>query len=267
MYKGLITEDMTKCHPLCMKMLDEPHVLIAGTTGSGKSVMLNSMIYTAMRTAVDAFYFIDLKRTELRTYKKLYNCAWLCNERAEVIPLLDLVIKEMHKRFKKMRGKIYDGDPIYVFIDELAHLVNTNDRKQDNATISRLAEIGRLGRAANVHLICATQDPSRKTLPASLMQNFTCTLALRCRSSIESRQIVGVAGAEKLPRYGKGYLWSAEGISEVAIPMTPDEDIEAVAKALSTIGQWLICLHRRSGMMYTVDPEYETRIKFGCAKW
>ena len=269
MYKGLITEDMAKCHPLCLKLLGESHVLIAGTTGSGKSVMMNSMIYTAMRMPVESLYFIDLKRTEMKPYKKLYNCAWHCTKPAHVIPLLDQVIKNMEKRYRKMHGKNYEGDPTFIFIDELAHLVNGTDRKFNKAVLERLVEIGRLGRAANIHLICATQDPCRATIPAPLMQNFTCTLALRCRSSIESRQIVGVAGAEKLPRVGHGILWNAEGITpDVDIPMTPENDIQKMAKATSSLGQFLSMIsYKIDRSTYVIDHHYETKLEFGCAEW
>lgn len=268
MYKGIITEDMTKCHELCVKMLNESHVLIAGTTGSGKSTMMNSMIYTAMRMAVEKLYFIDLKRTEMKPYKKLYNCAWHCTKPEHVIPLLDLVIRDMERRYRKMRGKSFDGDPTYIFIDELAHLVNGTDKRFSKAVLERLVQIGRLGRAANIHLICATQDPCRGTIPAPLMQNFTCTLALRCRSAIESRQIIGTAGAEKLPRVGHGILWNAEGISNVEIPMTPEEDIEKMAKATSGLGQFLSMISFKiDRSTYVIDKHYETRMEFGLAKW
>lgn len=268
MYKGLITEDMTKCHKLCLELLKESHVLIAGTTGSGKSVLMNSMIYTAMRMAVDKLYFIDLKQTEMRPYKKLYNCAWHCTRREMVIPLLSRVVRDMNKRFGKMRGKMYDGEPTYIFIDEIAHLVNDTDRKFNKAVLDLLVQIGRLGRAANIHLICATQDPSRKTLCAQLMQNFTCTIALRCRSSIESRQIVGVAGAEELPRYGKGIMWNAEGITTVDIPLTPEKDIERMAKAMSVLGETIAHFSMMlKHKLYVVDEDYEARLDRGLATW
>ena len=126
---------------------------------------------------------------------------------------LDSVIYIMEKRFKRMGDKKKTAEgPYYVVIDELADMITIK------GVLERLVKIGRLGRAANIHLLCATQDPSRRTLPAQLMQNFTCTVALRCRSAIESRQIIGVPGAELLPKYGYGYRWDADGIEKFAIP-------------------------------------------------
>jgi len=115
---------------------------------------------------------------------------------------------------------MYDGKPLYVVIDELADLVS------NKKALELIIKIGRLGRAAQVHLICATQDPSRKTLPAALMQNFTTTVALRCRSAIESRQIIGIPGAEKLPKYGYGIQWDAEGTHNIDIPLTDERMLE-----------------------------------------
>ena len=100
------------------------------------------------------------------------------------------------------------------------------------------------------------------------MQNFTCTVALRCRSSIESRQIVGVAGAESLPRYGKGIMWNAEGITSVDIPLTPEKDIERMAKAVYVIGETIAHFSViLSHQLYIVDEQYETRLELGQAIW
>ena len=262
---GIITEDMTKRHPICSYMLKSPHVLIAGTTGSGKSVMMNSMIYTALREPVEDFYFIDLKRVELKAYKNLERCRWFCTEPEEVIPMLNMVVNEMERRYKKMKGKLYEGGPVYVFIDELADLVSHKDAKD---ILERLVKIGRLGRAAKVHLVCATQDPSRKTLCSALMQNFTCCLALRCRSAIESRQIIGTSGAEFLPEYGCGLLWDAKGTRQIDVPMTPEEDIEKMVFALSSRTFPLtMLLGLFSKNVRTVEKNYQNRITQGLAEW
>ena len=261
--KGIITEDMTKRHELCSYMLKQHHILIAGTTGSGKSVMLNSMIYTALREPVDWFFFIDLKKTELLDYKHLYNTFAYCEEPSMVNTVLDAAVKVMEDRFRKMNGaKVYDGNPIYIFIDELADLLT------HKGVIDRLEKIGRLGRAAKVHLVCATQDPSRRNLPSTLMKNFTCCLALRCRASIESRQIIGIAGAEALPEYGRGILWDAHGIRTVNIPMTPEADIKKMCAGMSKRAHLLSVLHCLFGNdHYPIDEEYNNRILNNQAAW
>lgn len=208
---------------VCRPLMESPHTLIAGTTGSGKSVLLNSCLYSVIGTGA-GFVFIDLKRVELAQYKNIKECLMYITEPSKVSKALDDVIYTMENRYSRMSGRSSSEPPIYVVIDELADLVETK------GILDQLVKIGRLGRAANIHLLCATQDPSRRTLKAQLMQNFTCTVALRCRSAIESRQIIGVAGAEKLPLYGKGLRWDATGIHEFDVPMTPDEEINALPK-------------------------------------
>ena len=91
-----------------------------------------------------------------------------------------------------------------------------------------LSNIMRLGRATKVHVIGATQNPSRSRgggLPAEIVQNATAAIALRCRSAIESRQIIGVGGAENLPINGYGMYWNPSGISQEIMPMTSNDDL------------------------------------------
>ena len=212
----------TYSYPMLEALLDSPHSLIAGTTGSGKSVMLHSLMFAAMaRNAY--FIFIDLKRVEMADFKDLPNTVAYATEEEDAVKALDLAIAIMEKRYKEMTGKMYDGAELYIVIDEMADLVGTSKK-----CLERMVRIGRLGRAARVHMICATQDPSRRTLKAQLMQNFTACLALRCKTAIESRQVTGYPGAELLPKHGEGYLWDADGYRKVNIPMIPEEDMNAL---------------------------------------
>ena len=212
----------TYSYPMLEALLDSPHSLIAGTTGSGKSVMLHSLMFAAM--ARDAYFiFIDLKRVEMADFKDLPNTLTYATEEEDAVKALDLAIAIMEKRYKEMTGKMYEGAELYIVIDEMADLVGTSKK-----CLERMVRIGRLGRAARVHMICATQDPSRRTLKAQLMQNFTACLALRCKTAIESRQVTGYPGAELLPKHGEGYLWDADGYRKVNIPMIPEEDMNAL---------------------------------------
>lgn len=207
-------------------LLQTGHTLIAGTTGSGKSVTLNTILASALWMFEDAQYaFIDLKRVELKDYKSLPSCLRYATDEEQAQALLADIIWRMEVRYEDMVGKKSTSPHIYVVIDELADLV------EDKTILQQLIKIGRLGRAANIHLVMASQDPSRRTLRAQLMQNVTCALALRCRSDIESRQIVGVAGAEDLPKHGYGILWDADGIRKVKIPMTDDDTIQEVVRS------------------------------------
>ena len=204
------------------------HLLIGGKTGSGKSVAINDYIWsiTARRTPASAkFVLIDPKRVELRPWARTPFTWIYADEQRAIINALDSVIAEMERRYEEMgetRQRLYRGAEIWVIVDELGDLMTTC-RKE---FLPRMQRIAQLGRAAKVNMICGTQSPSRKTIPAELTLNFTHTLALNCRSAIESKQIVGVPGAEILPRYGYGLMNDpTNGLQTLEIPMTTDDEI------------------------------------------
>jgi len=202
------------------EVLSTPHALIAGTTGSGKSVCLNGIIYEILKRhpLTAQMVLFDLKRVELKRYKDAPHTLGFFSEPYEVIEALDAINEIIDWRYRQEEVT----SDIYVVIDELADTLSVK------GALERVVRIGRIGRAARVHLICATQDPSRRTLKAQLMQNFTLCIALRCRSAIESRQIIGSKGAEMLPQYGHGIQWDARGTHEIEIEMVPDEDIREI---------------------------------------
>lgn len=202
------------------RMVSTPHTLIAGTTGSGKSVLLNQIIL-GLKDRDCLLDFIDLKRVELNQYKNLDGTMGYITEPEDVLKELWFVCKLMDERYQNMVGKKTDEMHIYIVIDELADLLTVK------GVIDPLIKIGRLGRAAGIHLLCATQDPSRHTLSAQLMQNFTCKIALRCEDIIESRQVINMPGAEQLPKYGYGILKDADGVEKFQIPYISDEEILA----------------------------------------
>ena len=106
-----------------------------------------------------------------------------------------------------------DHNYVHVVIDELAEVARVK------GSLERIDKLMRLGRAARIHLIMATQNVSRSSgIPAYIWQNVTCTIGLRCRSAIESRQIIGVKGCEDLPRYGYCYIQDANGIRLEQVP-------------------------------------------------
>ena len=210
---------------LCDSLLDEPHVLIGGTTGSGKSVLLDSLLFSALvhSPAVAQFVFIDLKKVELIAYKRLPHALAYADTPRAAYDALNAVNSVINRRYAQLQAaniKRFNGNQIYVIIDELADLIQTAPQ-----AVPLLVRLCRLGRAANVHLIAATQSPNRRVILAELQQNLTAAVALRCRSSIESRQIIGVKGAETLPRYGLGYLWNSNGLSLHEIPLTNGDDL------------------------------------------
>lgn len=209
-------------------MLQQPHLLIAGATGSGKSVVINALIYTALYSspAGAQFVLIDPKRVELVDYKRLPHTLRYASEPGEVVQALQYAVSITESRYKNMqrRGiKKYDGSNVYVVIDELADLMTTNKRRVQ-PLLQRLAQIGR---AANIHIIAATQCPLAKVIPTEIKVNFDARVALRTRSAQDSRNILGITGAERLPRFGQGYYMTPEGTQRYYIPMYSGEELNS----------------------------------------
>lgn len=218
-------------YSLYRDMLKQPHLLIAGATGSGKSVVINGLVYTAMYDSPAAvqFILIDPKRVELVDYKPLPHTLMYASEPGEMVEALEKAMEITESRYKAMqrqRVKKYPGGALYAIIDELADLMTTA-RRQVQPLIQRLAQIGR---AANVHIIAATQCPLATVIPTPIKVNFDSRVALRTRSAQDSRNILGLTGCELLPRYGQGYYMTPDGLKLYNIPMQPQEDINALVK-------------------------------------
>ena len=214
-------------------MLTSPHILIAGSTGCGKSVTLNGIIYTAMLEGLERgdgtrFLYFDMKMVELIDWRDLPTCIGYVDRPENAPRKLQWIVDLMYDRYAVMQKKHIketEEGHIYVVIDELADFI------QCKGCLEPLVTIGRLGRAAHIHIIACTQDPSRTTLSGPFMQNMSCRLALKCNSPIESRQIVGKTGAEALPEHGTGILNQGK-TSYVDVPMVDQEDIDRLIEGL-----------------------------------
>ena len=207
-------------------MLEQKHLLIAGATGSGKSVVVNGIIYNGMYSCPDEFQMIliDPKRVELVAYKDMPHTVAYASEPADMVKALQTALKITENRYTEMqaaRVKKYTGAHLYVIIDELADLMTTN-RKQVQPLIQRLCQIGR---AARVHVIAATQCLLAAVIPTPIKVNFDSRVGLRTRSAQDSRNILGATGCETLPRYGKCYYMTAEGTELLNVPMYTDDEI------------------------------------------
>lgn len=210
--------------------LTQPHMLIAGATGSGKSVVINGMVFCALhRLPFDRpdgvqFILIDPKRVELAAYKDLPHTIRYASEPETIVSALNQAMQICEDRYRRMqreRIRKYNGADLYVIIDEFADLMTTN-RRVIQPIIQRLAQIGR---AARVHIVLATQTPISKVLPTEIKCNFDARIGLRTRSAQDSRNIIGSAGLEDLPRYGQGYYMRPEGEAYYTMPMIPDADL------------------------------------------
>lgn len=216
----------------CDLFLSSPHLMIGGTTGSGKSVLIDDLVYHLIANNSPEkvhFVWIDPKRVSLVKYKNLPHTSRYACDIPDILKALDDVIATMMDTydFMQTRGlEKFNGTKLVVVIDELADLMTTC--RAD--VMPKLQRIAQLGRASNIMLICATQSPSRKVIPAELVLNFDGRVALRCVSAIESRQILNRKGAELLPRYGKALTFVDGKYYEASIPMIPRREIMRIVK-------------------------------------
>lgn len=227
--------------PMCELLYDASHVLIGGTTGSGKSVLIDDYIYSLLGYKMPfknssnsvQFVLIDPKKVSLVKYRTLPHTIRYATENNEIIDALDYVIETMDARYNEMAqfGMVkWEGTSIIVIIDELADLMVTYQKQ----IMPRLQRIAQLGRASAIKLVCATQCPNRIVVPAELTVNFTGRVALRCLDKIESKQIIKRNGAESLPMHGKAlYLHSDSKYYELNVPLLSD------AKIQERIDMWL----------------------------
>ena len=214
-------------YTLYRDMLNQPHLLIAGATGSGKSVVINGLVYTALHDSPAAvqFILIDPKRVELVDYRPLPHTLQYSSEPGEMVQALEKAMEITESRYKAMqrqRVKKYAGGAVYVIVDELADLMTT-DRRHVQPLLQRLAQIGR---AANVHIIAATQCPLATVIPTPIKVNFDSRVGLRTRSKQDSRNILGLPGCETLPRYGQGYYMTPAGLQLYNIPMYSPAEVQ-----------------------------------------
>lgn len=200
-----------------------PHLLIAGSTGSGKSVIINGVIAELAKRPT-RFILIDPKRVELKQWQPLPQCIGYADSPAGIINALQWANDEMMRRYKGMTGKLYQGAPLYVIIDEYADLMITS-RKAVTPLILRIAQ---LGRAAGVHLIMATQRPTSNIITGDIKVNIDYRIALHVPTKQDSRNIIGAAGAEALPMYGRALYYTPAGIQSIQIPVVPDNEIQSI---------------------------------------
>ena len=215
---------------LYINALSQTHLLIGGTTGSGKSVLVNGLIYTALFQAPsqNQFILIDPKRVELCEYKPLPHVLQYASEPQTMTSALEYAMNVIESRFSVMQSqnvKKWAGGNVYVIIDELADLMTTN-RKTVQPLLQRLCQIGR---AARVHVVACTQTPISAVIPTQIKVNFDSRFILRTRTTQDSRNLMDRTGAELLPRYGQAYYSTPEFIPPalVTVPMIPDDEISA----------------------------------------
>ena len=227
--------------PLIGDLSTMPHLLIAGTTGSGKSVCINTIILSLLyRHSPDKckFILIDPKMLELSTYEGLPHL--LCpviTEAKKAASVLGWVVKEMESRYRLMTKenvRNIDGynakhklpmPYIVVVVDEMSDLMLVAGKEIENY----IQKLSQMARAAGIHIIMATQRPSVDVITGTIKANFPTRISFQVTSKIDSRTILGEQGAEQL--LGKGdmlYMSSANRIVRIHAPFVSEDEIEKI---------------------------------------
>ncbi len=227
--------------PIIGDLTTMPHLLIAGTTGSGKSICINTIILSLLyRHPPDRckFILIDPKMLELSTYEGIPHL--LCpviTEAKKAASVLGWVVKEMESRYRLMTKegvRNIDGynakhklpmPYIVVIVDEMSDLMLVAGKEIENY----IQKLSQMARAAGIHIIMATQRPSVDVITGTIKANFPTRISFQVTSKIDSRTILGEQGAEQL--LGKGdmlYMSSANRIVRIHSPFVSENEIEKV---------------------------------------
>jgi S-DNA-T family DNA segregation ATPase FtsK/SpoIIIE len=210
---------------------NSPHLLIGGTTGSGKSEALNTILHGLTRYFAPEqlrLVLIDPKQTELQTFEEsphlLGRIGYFDDD---AVQSLSVAVAEMNQRYALFRTRGARDLPQYnamvgagerlpwhvVVLDEYADLVSEPEaRREIEGSVKRLSQ---KARACGIHLIIATQKPSAENISTTVRSNLPAQLGLRCRSSTESRIILDEAGAETLNGKGDAFLKVADKIERI----------------------------------------------------
>lgn len=230
-----------------MDIAKMPHLLIAGTTGSGKSVCVNAMILSILYNATPEevkLVMIDPKKVEFSKYNGIpHLLVPVVTEPAKAAGSLQWAVREMLNRYQKFSdtgvrdikgyNQVAAGDPdmevmsqIVIFIDELADLMMATPKEVEDS-ICRLAQ---MARAAGMHMVIATQRPSVDVITGLIKANIPSRLSLYVASAVDSRTILDMTGAEKLLGNGD-LLFNPVGVSKptrIQGCFSSDKEIENV---------------------------------------
>ena len=227
--------------PITGDLSSMPHLLIAGTTGSGKSICINTIILSLLYRHTPEkckFILIDPKMLELSTYEGIPHL--LCpviTEAKKAASVLGWVVKEMESRYKLMTKegvRNIDGynykhkllmPYIVVIVDEMSDLMLVAGKEIENC----VQKLSQMARAAGIHIIMATQRPSVDVITGTIKANFPTRISFQVASKIDSRTIIDEQGAEQL--LGKGdmlYKSSANKIVRIHAPYVSENEIEKI---------------------------------------
>jgi S-DNA-T family DNA segregation ATPase FtsK/SpoIIIE len=237
--------------PIITDLAKAPHLLIAGATGSGKSVCMSTLILSLLYNFKPdelELVLIDPKRVEFGLFRTIPHLIHsVVADAKPAVQVLKWVVKEMERRYEVLAEKQVRNIAGYndkaevdgfkkmpftvVIIDELADLMMTSKGEAEGA----LARIAQLSRAVGIHTIVATQRPSVNVITGIIKANFPTRVAFQVSSNVDSRTILDCTGAESL--LGKGdFLFNPPGIARlirIQSPMVEDHEIKSVVEYIS----------------------------------
>lgn len=260
--------------PVVFDIEKMPHVLVAGTTGSGKSVCINSIIMSILYHAKPnevKLLLVDPKQVEFQIYKDIpHLCCRIISNPKKAAGALNLAVNEMEKRFELIKevgvrnitgyNEITKDDPekpymprMVIIIDEFADLMMTAKEEVETAVV----RIAQKARAAGIHLIIGTQRPSVDVITGLIKANIPSRIAFTVMSGIDSRTILDTVGAEKL--CGRGdMLYAPVGAQKpqrVQGSFVSDSEVEAVV-------EWV----KSNNAPVIYDNEFESQLDIEAAK-
>jgi len=236
--------------PIVGDLTSMPHLLIAGTTGSGKSVCINTIIVSLLyklNPDLCKFILIDPKMLELSTYEGIPHLLTpVITDAKKATSALSWTVKEMNSRYKlmsKVGVRNIDGynnkhklkmPYIVVVVDEMSDLMLVAGKEIENY----IQKLSQMARAAGIHIIMATQRPSVDVITGTIKANFPTRISFQVSSKIDSRTILGEQGAEQL--LGKGdmlFMSSANKIVRIHGPYVSEQEIEKITNSLRAQGE------------------------------
>ena len=236
--------------PITSDLSSMPHLLIAGTTVSGKSVCINTIILSLIYKHTPEnckFILIDPKMLELSTYEGIPHLLTpVITDAKKATSALAWTVKEMNSRYKlmsKVGVRNIDGynakhklkmPYIVVVVDEMSDLMLVAGKEIENY----IQKLSQMARAAGIHIIMATQRPSVDVITGTIKANFPTRVSFQVSSKIDSRTILGEQGAEQL--LGKGdmlFMSSANRIVRIHGPFVSENEIEKIVNSIRGQGE------------------------------
>jgi len=236
-------------NPIVVDLASMPHLLVAGTTGSGKSVCINGIIVSLLyKHSPDncKFILIDPKMLELSSYEGIPHLLTpVITEAKKATMALGWIVQEMENRYKLMTSegvRNIDGynqkhklkmPYIVVVVDEMSDLMLVSGKEIENY----VQKLSAMARAAGIHIIMATQRPSVDVITGTIKANFPTRISFQVSSKIDSKTILGEQGAEQL--LGKGdmlFMSSANKIFRIHGPYVSESEVEKISSFLRSQG-------------------------------